>query len=276
MTTALLLAVLPGLATAATTTGAGASPKSSDVLVDGYRTTLAAGSAKETIAETVSTSGRTVTVSGSGAEKTTGTQDGYFTFGVDGISFEERIIGSVLYMKLPASSLSELDVSTPWVSLNLTTVVKEKLGTSYQSLVDDGNQGPKQSLAVLAASSDGVHRVGQVSLDGVTTTEYRANVNLEKEVRAEGKSDLAPVIADLESTYHLSTIPVTVWIDGRHRVRQLHESFSIPATGSSPAASFSATVGISDFGTPVSVTAPPSGQVTDITARATAEASQTS
>ncbi len=158
--------------------------------------------------------------------------------------------------------------------MNLNTLLEANVGTSYASLVDSGDQGPQQTLAVLAsASTGGVHEVGHATLGGAATTEYTSTIDVSKEAQATGKPALAPVLANLESKYHLSSFPISVWIDGQHRVRQVKEAITLAGTLGSPGGSVDITVGLSDFGVPVSVTPPAAGHVTDVTAEATSGAS---
>ena len=65
--------------------------------------------------------------------------------------------------------------------------------------------------------------VGTAILFGVNTTEYRTTVDLRKVVSASGKTALTPVIKNLESEYHVSSIPAEVWLDSQQRVRRLVE-----------------------------------------------------
>jgi hypothetical protein len=213
-----------------------------------------------------------VTVSGSGVADSKG--NGSFSLQAAGQSIDIVVNNDVLYVKVPASSSSALGVTTPWVSLNLNTLAQADLGQSYQQLVSDGQQGPSESLAILqSASSSGVRKAGTTTLFGTTTTEYRTTVDLNKVASAAGKPALAPAIQSLESKYHISSIPLEVWVDSQDRVRRLVENVDIPSSGSTPAVSAAVTVNINAFGVPVNVTPPPAGQVTDITARATASAS---
>jgi hypothetical protein len=112
----------------------------------------------------------------------------------------------------------------------LSAITKANLGESYQQLVSDGQQGPAQSLSILQnASSSGVQTVGTATLFGVNTTEYRTTVDLNKLASASGKPALAPAIQNLESKYHVSSIPVEVWLDSQQRLRRLVET-SMPLT----------------------------------------------
>ena len=248
-------------------TASGAATKSIN-LQSAYRATVASTSARETVAEAVESGGKRQTVLVSGVATAQG--DGSFSVNVAGQSSDVVVDNGVMYLKLPPGSGTTLNVTTPWVSLNLSALTQAKLGTSYQQLVSEGQQGPSASLAILeAASSSGIRRVGTAALFGSSTTEYKTTIDLNKVPGASGKPALAPVIEKLESQYHLSSIPITVWLDSQDRVRRLVEDIGIPSSASHPSASAVITVNITAFDIPVTISPPPPGQSTDVTAQAT-------
>jgi hypothetical protein len=248
---------------------AGAATKARVDLAAAYKTTVGAGSVEETISQTVTSQGKTITVKGSGVADQSG--NGTFDLTADGSSIREVIDNGVLFMRLPAAALSRLQISTPWVSLDLNALLQSKLGASYQQLVSNSQQGPVQSLAALqAASVNGVHQVGTTTLFGTRTTEYQTTINLNK--AAEAKPQLASLFHKLQQQLHTSALTADVWLDSSGRVRQLTEHLRIPSSGSRPGGTVVETFGLQAFGFPVAVVAPPANQVTDITAKATGSA----
>jgi hypothetical protein len=249
---------------------AGATAKTTVDLAAAYKTTLNAGSVKETLTETVTSQGKKTTVKGSGEADQTG--NGTFNFSSDGLSSKEVVDNGVLYMQLPAASLSRLHVSTPWVSLNLNTLLQSKLGASYQQLVSNSQQGPAQSLAFLQGASDtGVHQVGTATLFGTKTTEYQTTIDLTK--AAASKPQLASVFEKVRQQLHTNTIAANVWLDGTGRIRQMSERVRVPSSAAQPGGTVVETVDMQAFGLPVAVAPPPANRVTDITAQATGSAS---
>jgi hypothetical protein len=250
--------------------GAGAATSSVDFKTS-YQATIAATSAKETLTEVVDSGSKRVTISGSGVTESNG--NGSFTLDASGQAIAMVLDNGVLYMKLPAAGGTALHVTTPWISLNLTTIAQSKLGASYAQLVSDGQQGPTQSLAVLqSASSSGIHKVGTATLYSVHTTEYQTTLDLNKVASASGKPALAPAMQQLETQDHVSSIPLEVWLDNQKRVRRLVEDVKIPAASSHKAVSAKVTVNMTAFDVPVTVTPPPAGQVTDVTSQAVSSA----
>jgi len=86
--------------------------------------------------------------------------------------------------------------------------------------------------------------VGPSAVDGVPTTEYRASVDLSKVAGQAGAaagaaSSLARGVAQ---AFGLGTVPVSVWVDDRGRVRQLAMDVAILRLH------VDMTIGLSDFG----------------------------
>jgi hypothetical protein len=249
---------------------AGAAAKTTVDLAAAYKTTVGAGSVRETLIEAVTSQGKTTTVRGSGVADQDG--NGTFAFTANGSSIKEVIDNGTLFMQLPAATLSRLHVSTPWVSFDLNALLQSKLGASYQQLVSNSQQGPGQNLAALqGASVNGVHQVGTKTVFGTKTTEYQTTINLDK--AAEAKPQLASLFHKLQQQLHTSALTANVWLDGSGRVRQMTERIHIPSSASQPSATVVDTFGIQAFGVPVAVSAPPANQVTDVTAEATGSAS---
>jgi hypothetical protein len=261
--------LVPSALVLATTDSAGGTAKRVD-LVAAYHTTLSAPSVKETFSATTITQGKRTTLTGSGVVEAQG--NATLTITGNGISVPEVIDNGVLYVKLPAGQHTSLHVSTPWVSLNLNSLLQSKLGANYQEFVSDSQQGPSQELAVLqGASASGVHKVGTSVLFGSKTTEYSTTIDLHK--AADEKPGLAPVFHIVQRQLGTSKIPIHVWLDSQEQVRKLVEHLALPATRSHPAVSVVTTFRIVAFNVPVSVVVPPASQVTDVTAAATGSAS---
>ena len=108
-------------------------------------------------------------------------------------------------------------------------------------------------------------------MNGVSTTHYRATVDLNKEaasVRAKAGDKAAAVITRQEQALGTHTLPVDVWVGADHLVRQYRTQVPIPPSSSGgPAGSgtVALTMAFSDFGAPVTVTPPPSSEVADVT-----------
>jgi len=179
---------------------------------------------------------------------------------------EVRAIGSVAYVKLP-SKFQSLVGGKAWVQADLPTV--------------DGLAGQQLGLPALGAGLDmtgmldwlrgvssDVTEVGPDTINGVSTTHYRATVDLAK---AAANAPAAAQSRVQQAAQALGqTLPVDVWVDGQGRLRQLTTSIDtgtgqapsdLAASGTGPIV---ATVDLWNFGVPVTVTAPPADQVSTL------------
>lgn len=188
--------------------------------------------------------------------------------------------GGVLYVQVPPADAAKVPGGRPWVSIDLNKVSEAAAGKSLSQLSQLSaavGGDPTQALSELSAVSDQVTRVGSAPVAGTPATEYRASVDLDK-VAAKVGGKAAAAIHHEEQGLGSHTLPVAVWVGTDGRLRQLQEQVPLPAgattggsTGVGGGGSTSArrtaslTMTLSDFGTPVDVTPPPSGEVTDVT-----------
>ncbi|MEU6173203.1 LppX_LprAFG lipoprotein [Streptantibioticus parmotrematis] len=252
-------------ASGSTQSSSGAADASPAASVETARTATAnAKSARLALEETVRVDGKAQSVHGSGVTRMgdSGAADGQFTLSAAGQNVQMRVLGTTLYEELPASAATrQLSDGKPWISVDTTKIP--------HSAADTQNQAPDaaQQLAYLR-NPQGATKVGTETIDGVPTTHYRLSLSPSQIVGATASK--AQVVG---------RIPVDVWIDTSHRVRQETVAMTVrPAASASapPGGSTSGqnqevqvamTMRLSDFGTPVHVTPPPQSQVTDATAK---------
>ena len=193
--------------------------------------------------------------------------------------------GTNLYLNLPA--LSSYLHGTTWFETSLASFGSLNTGSS-DSLSLSALADPAKVLAFLGSYGGPVTKVGSVDLQGVPTTEYRTTISLASvathlqngsQTSASGAvGPGAKALQQLGST----TVPVTVWIGTDGYLRQvsvtvdtshatiggiLGDVTSSSLSGSSNSQSHSTTtvtVGLSNYGTPVSVTVPPASEVTNL------------
>jgi hypothetical protein len=175
--------------------------------------------------------------------------------GISG-SIEERVIGGVLYMHLPAIAEAATG-GKPWIKVDAS-----QLGSSGTGL-NSVSQDPTQYLGMLRSVSDSVTKLGTVEIRGVPTTHYRAQVDLAKAAAAGGAD--AASLNQFKTEFGTTTIPEDVYIDANGLARRFSVSFA-PTAGSPAAAtsiSFSTTVDLFDFGTTDTsdIVAPPSDEI---------------
>ena len=168
---------------------------------------------------------------------------------------EMRMLGSVVYMKLPGSELG----NRPWIKFDLEAMGES--GTPVPGL-DPASNDPRGILDALRGVSGEVQKAGELKIRGVDTTHYRANVDLEKaqdEVPEARRDDFAAFSERLG----IETLPIDVWVDDEGRARRFAYEVETPATAQAPASQVDLVIELFDFGVDVDVKAPPESEVTD-------------
>jgi hypothetical protein len=258
-----------GLLTACSSTGHDTSPNSpatssasaSDAVAAAFARTTAASSAKFDLSADV-TGGpaeQPVHVTASGViDFAHRTSDLTVTLPGGMGSVESRYLAGVLYAKLPASLAGMLPgakAGTSWVSIDVNALSQQQLGKSLGQLALSAPSDPSQVLSFLRGAGADVKLAGPATVDGIATTRYTATIDLDK-AAAQLPAKARAGVARFEDEIGTHLLPAQLWIDGQGRLRRM----TITAQHSE------ITLTLSDFGTPVHVTAPPAGQTTDITA----------
>ncbi|MGO8870220.1 MAG: hypothetical protein ACLQPH_02260 [Acidimicrobiales bacterium] len=259
------LAVLAGCSSTQATGSSAGTQTGAGAVLTAYTQTVAAGSARISLDENVSTGGTNRTISA----------DGRIDFASQNLamdltipslgSLSIRVIPPELYLQAPGALQSELPPGKSWLSIDLDTLTTSQYGASLSELSDSSQQSTQILSYLEAVSSNGITEVGPATIRGVPTTEYRATVDLTKAAALKDARAQA-ALQRIESELHTTSFPVQVWLDDQGRVAQMSYQITVPASSAtSSATSVSITVGFYDFGTPVTVTAPPASQVYDIT-----------
>ncbi len=164
---------------------------------------------------------------------------------------QKRFIGSYVYLSgglaggQPAFPGGKSWLRTPsfpqWVPATASGQLRLAAG-----LLSVAETNPQNLLALLESVSQ-VNRLGSVSGPGWTGTRYAFSVAFALGVAGSG----APA-------GHASG---TIDVDQQGRVRQLDAAYTVPATASAPSKQGTVGLTFSDFGAPVSVSAPPARDV---------------
>jgi hypothetical protein len=282
-TSAAALVALAGCGSSSSGSGAGpggsagASASPLQAVQAAYSSTIRQKSAKISLLEHVSLNGQKIDAHGTGVDDFAG-HSLDLTTTIAGQQIEIRKLGQVFYEKLPSAAASRLPGAKPWVSINLTALLKHTTGSSLSQLQAGQQDDPASILGYLKqASASGLHTVGTASIRGVQTTHYTATIDLNKVAAAAG-SQLGNVVKTEIKALGTSKYPMALWVDSHGLVRQLSYHVSASPTGSLPGSSgssgssgpslhvdVSATIQFFDFGAPVTVTAPPASQTNDLT-----------
>jgi hypothetical protein len=163
----------------------------------------------------------------------------------------------VVYLDFPL--LSGMLGGKTWIRLDLEQAAKS-LGVDMDKLMQGSGQNPADLLALLRADST-FTEVGRETVGGVSTTHYHGTIDLQKVIRDGGVSD--EVAGRLAGLGVPTDVPYDVWVDDQGLVRQIKQHYEQTLGGVTT--SYDTTVGLSDYGKDVSVSAPPSDQVFDDT-----------
>lgn len=179
---------------------------------------------------------------------------------------ETRFVDGTLYARLPGSLLARLSHGKRWVSVDLATLSEHGDG-SFQQLLTDSPSDPTAVLQFLRGAGDTVTKDGQDTIDGAPTTHYTVDLNLDRAAQGQNAATQQSIHV-LEGQLGSHTLPAQVWIDDQGRVRRimLHETLrGTSGSGQHGNVGVDVTATLSDFGTPVTITAPPAGQTADLT-----------
>jgi hypothetical protein len=171
----------------------------------------------------------------------------------------------VLYMRSAAFS-KVLPGGKAWVAIDMQKAAQDA-GVSSSALTNTGFD-PSQYLSYLRASSGSLTKLGSAVVAGVPTTGYKATIQLSRVVRSVPAAQRASAeagVAQLERRIGVSSFPIKVWIDSKHRVRREQlDLITRPQGGAGPVT----TTVIFDylsFGPTPDVMAPPPSQTFDAT-----------
>ena len=154
-------------------------------------------------------------------------------------------------------------VNGTWYKIN-RDVVQQTIGDGG---VTPAGSDPSQLLQFLGATGT-VTTVGSAQIGGVATTHYHAVTDLDRyaaTVPSSERQAAAAAMATLQQETGVAALPIDVWIDAQHRVRQIVVSISgiCPQAGG---ASVTITMDIFDYGPQPAPAVPP--DATDLTSAA--------
>lgn len=261
-----------------TTSKSASTASPAQVAQAAYSKTTDAKTAKLNTTTTVHAKGRALTVKGHGATNfamDTGTFTLKLPRGAGDLKM--RFLSGKAYEKLPAKAAQQLGSSTPWVSIDVDAVSKKAFGAGLSQLSGGAPQDPSAKLGYLRGiSGKSVHKVGSGSVHGVKATHYKADIKWDKAF-----GDNQKVAQKLEKLTGSDTMPVDLWVDGKGRVVQMKFTETLhpkAVSGSGTSAQsgpikMDITEALSDYGTPVHVSAPPKDKTTDVTDKVTSQLS---
>jgi hypothetical protein len=189
-------------------------------------------------------------------------------------SGETRFVNGMLYTKLPSALVGKLSNGKPWISLDVGKLSQQGDG-SLQQLMTDSPSDPSTILGFLRGTGSQVNTIGPDTVDGAKTTHYQVTLDLDKATQGQDAQTQQATQA-LEKELGTHTLPAQVWLDDQGRLRKftVDETLTGAMPGNDSTAAkptgpihFQFTATLTDFGTPVNVTAPAADQTTDLTSK---------
>ena len=187
-----------------------------------------------------------------------------------------KTYSKVLIKGLPAGALAGLPGAGGWSEMTWTGTSSQGLSGILSLLLlgglfnPAGVASPASLLELLRAQASSVQNLGGEALDGVNTTHYRALIPFSR------LGGTAAEVQQAEQALGTSFIAVDYWIDSSDLLRQLRFAItaqrepsittSTPGEVTTPSGfypiTFSVSLQLSHYGTPVHVVPPPSAQIT--------------
>jgi hypothetical protein len=151
------------------------------------------------------------------------------------------IKSGVFYIKVPTNLTSELSTFTggkPWVEVNFAQLASGNSSLSSISGLLNGTNSPTDPSAIFkefqAASTNGVTKVGTATINGVATTEYKANLDFSKlssALPASQRAAMQKILAQASKQLGGASMPVTLYIDSANLVRRVVYGLNTTAGG---------------------------------------------
>jgi hypothetical protein len=203
--------------------------------------------------------GKAVKGGGRGAFDTSSTGAGRLAMTVEGNSGGATTVdtissGALLYIRTPVFQQA-LPPGKEWVRVDLARLAKQN-GVDLGSLVDS-NPTPKGALAYLRGSTGKVEELGKEKVKGEDTTHYKTTIDLEQAAKR-AKGSTRQSIRRVIDVAGVTKLPVEVWVGDDGYVRKVTY---VQHSGRNQSAKI--TMEMYDFGSPVTITAPPPATVID-------------
>lgn len=175
-----------------------------------------------------------------------------------GLTIRTVYVAGKMYEQIP--QISQLYPGKSWLSLDLSGIAKASGGTGALNL--GGN--PTAMLRLLTQEGATVTPVGSSDIDGVPVKGYVVNIDpafLQKQL---GSSNLPSWMRQAVSTVNFQGATETVFIDSSGSLRRDAMHMVMSLSSHQPSITIDESLDLSDYGAPVSITAPPADQVIDV------------
>lgn len=173
--------------------------------------------------------------------------------------FTVVIVGTSVYMKLPASMLSELgqNGTKPWVEVPLDSSASASIGSTANLA---SGMDPTHMIEEIKSAGT-ITQVSREQLSGVPTTHYAINVNVAK--LAQSMTD-NPLEEQNLSRVNVPTVPFDLWVNSQNLPMRIVSTMFLSATSGAQPEQVTTTTNYSNWGEQISISAPPADQVTSM------------
>ncbi|HEX4324210.1 MAG TPA: LppX_LprAFG lipoprotein [Gaiellaceae bacterium] len=159
----------------------------------------------------------------------------------------------VLYVKSGLAA-AYLPGGKQWVELDVSKLGKAA-GLDLGQLLSGSQLQPSDLLSLLRGEGAKIRTVGPATVDGAATTHYHATIDVAKALQAKGLA--SPLLG--ATAAQLPAIPADVWIGKDGLLRRIELSYAVEQTHAAM------TMDLYDYGAHVTIAAPPSSSVVDVT-----------
>jgi hypothetical protein len=162
----------------------------------------------------------------------------------------------VVYLRLGLLA-SQLPGGQHWIKLDVSKLGKSS-GLDFGNLLSGSQLQPSDLLGMLRSEGK-VHKLGSARIDGIATTKYHVIVDVAKAFKAEGLK--SPALGTFAA--QVPTMPEDVWVGKDGLVRRIRVDYGFAVSGKQVRMRMA--IGFSDYGANVTIAAPPSDDVFDVT-----------
>ncbi|HEX3589583.1 MAG TPA: hypothetical protein VHV74_08115 [Pseudonocardiaceae bacterium] len=169
------------------------------------------------------------------------------------------LVDGTIYLKLPSSLTQELGSDKPWAKISLNG--DDPLSQSLGSTTDLAGQADPSQLLKQIASAGTITKVSHETLNGQPVTHYAITVDVAKMAQTmTGNAQEKQALSQLG----ISTMPFDIWVDSNNLPMKIvtKVAYDNPVSGGSEAVSIQ--VNYSNWGQPVTISAPPSSEVGEL------------
>jgi hypothetical protein len=165
------------------------------------------------------------------------------------------LVDNVFYMQIP--SLQQV-TGKPWIKIDPTDT-SDPANQLFASMVNSikQNADPSQMIKNLEAGGT-LTGTDTEQLNGQGTTHYKITVDIDKMIANQTDPTMKQMLG-LAEQQGLRNYPVEVWLDS-HGL-PIQTTINMPALSAAPGSGGLSTVTYSDWGSPVTISAPPADQV---------------